>query len=204
MIPRVFVITDRRLAPRLVETVTRVLDQLPLRAAAVVLREKDLPVRELVALGRALREATWRRKALFVVSGRFDVALACCADGVHLGGEAPAFDAVRAVVPKELLVGVSLHGDEAPCAGASYALLSPVFATRSKPGAVPLGLEGLRAGVARAGGVPIVALGGVDATNAAACLDAGAAAVALRGRFMGAGGPIAGRKLARLARRIGP
>jgi thiamine monophosphate synthase len=79
----------------------------------------------------------------------------------------------------DLLVGVSLHHDEVPPDGVDYALISPIFETRSKPGAQPLGLEGLRLAASRTQ-VPLFALGGITASNAADCLRAGAAGVAVR------------------------
>jgi thiamine-phosphate pyrophosphorylase len=79
-------------------------------------------------------------------------------------------------------------GDE----GFDYATLSPVFPTPSKPGYGPaLGVEGLRRGAAAVPGLPVVALGGVTAGNAAACVDAGAAGVAVMGAVMAAPDPYA-------------
>ncbi len=185
MIPRLWLVTDRRLTVDLAEAVRRALAVVDARDCAVLVREKDLPVRELHALCAELRAITRDAGARLVVSGRLDVALAAVADGVHLGYEAPTVEAVRRVTPDGLLVGTSLHGDERPPPGAAYAFLSPVFATTSKPGAKPLGLEGLRGG-AGAADVPVIALGGIDASNAAACLRAGAAGVAVRSAWIDA------------------
>jgi thiamine-phosphate pyrophosphorylase len=74
-------------------------------------------------------------------------------------------------------------------AGADYVTISPIFLTDSKPGYGPaLGLDGLRAAVAAAPG-PVVALAGIGATNAAACVAAGASGVAVMGEIMRAGDP---------------
>src|SRR5215831_18140924 len=76
---------------------------------AVQLREKDLPGRPLLALAERLRTATARAGALLFVNDRVDVALACGADGVHLGdGSMPAATA-RALVGDAVLIGVSTH-----------------------------------------------------------------------------------------------
>jgi len=182
VIPPLFLITDRQLAPDPALAVARALDVLNDVLCAVILREKTLPVRELLTHARRLREVTRQHGALLIVSGRLDVALASEADGVHCGGEAPTTDSLRPIVP-HLLLGTSLHGSESPPASASYAFLSPVFATRSKPGANPIGLAGLAAGAERSS-TPIVALGGIDASNAADCLRAGARAVALRSAWI--------------------
>ena len=69
--------------------------------------------------------------------------------------------------------------------GADMALLSPVFATESHPEARPLGLEVLAAACQTAGKMPVYALGGVNLTNAASCIEAGAAGVAGIRMFLG-------------------
>lgn len=183
MTPRLWLVTDRRLVPDVTAAARRALAVLPPTGCAIVLREKDLPTRDLMALATALRRLTRDRGARLVVSGRLDIALASDADAVHLGFEAPPAAAVRRVVGQALNVGVSLHGEEQAPAEADYAFLSPVFATTSKPGATPLGLGGLRRGVSRSS-IPVVALGGIDASRIAACLTAGVAGVALRSGWL--------------------
>jgi thiamine-phosphate diphosphorylase len=200
VIPKVFVVTDRKLAGDLVGAVGDVVNHLPCRAA-VLLREKDLPVRELVALARRLRTKDGLNDGdSLIVSGRLDVALAAGADGVHLGGEAPDFESIRRLAPAGFLVGVSIHGDELPPPEASYALLAPVFPTSSKPGAITLGLDGLRRTVSRTQ-VPIIALGGIDERNAPSCLEAGAHGIALRSAFMNGAGKFANNELSPRIRR---
>jgi thiamine-phosphate diphosphorylase len=112
------------------------------------------------------------------VNGRLDVALASDADGVHLGGDAPPVTAIKPLTG-QLWLGVSVHPNEDIPPEATYALLSPIFATRSKPGAAPLGLGALRD--RRGGPIPVFALGGITQENAGACLAAGAAGVAVLG-----------------------
>jgi thiamine-phosphate pyrophosphorylase len=98
----------------------------------------------------------------------------------------------RARLP-HALIGVSAHasGEAAAllAAGADYVTVSPVFLTDSKPGYGPaLGLDGLAAAVGEARG-PVVALAGITPANAAACLAAGAAGVAVMGEVMRAVDP---------------
>ncbi len=155
------------------------------------LREKDLPAAErrallgeLIALGR-------RRAALVGVHDDVEAAIACGAGALHLpGGSDPA--AARARFPRGL-IGVSAHSEAEAAAllaaGADYVTLSPVFATRSKPGYGPgIGLVRLASACKIAPG-PIVALAGIDAANAASCLAAGAAGIAVMGEVMRAGDP---------------
>jgi thiamine-phosphate pyrophosphorylase len=170
------------------------------------LREKDLPAAErrallarLVALGR-------HHGATVTVHDDVDAAVAAGAGGVHLpGGGAPA--AARARLPRGL-VGVSAHAaSEAAAllvAGADYVTVSPVFLSDSKPGYGPaLGLDGLAAAV-RATPGPIVALAGITPENAAACLAAGAAGIAVMGEVMRAADPQAAVRALLEAMRAAP
>ena len=150
------------------------------------LREKDLPPAErrallgrLVALGRHFG-------AVVTVHEDIDAAAATDADGVHLPS-AGNVAAARSRLPHGL-IGASAHSaDEASAllrAGADYVTVSPVFVTASKPGYGPaLGLDGLGRIVAETAG-PIIALGGIDNGNAAACLATGARGIAVMGEVM--------------------
>lgn len=192
MLPRLWLITDRRRSGLpLARAIEEALGAVPPGAAAVVLREKDLPGRELVELARRLRAITDRHENSLIVNGRFDVALAIGARGVHLGGDAPPVAAVHPLLPPRTWLGVSLHGEDPVLPEATYAFASPIFPTDSKPGARPMGLDGLKAAVRRSPGVPVIALGGVDSGNAVRCIEAGAFGVAVTGavfssRFPGA------------------
>jgi thiamine-phosphate pyrophosphorylase len=155
------------------------------------LREKDLPaaerrllLAELVALGR-------HYNARVMAHDDLDAVVATGAGGVHLpGGSDPA--AVRARLPHGL-IGVSAHSAAEAAtlikAGADYVTISPIFLTDSKPGYGPaLGLDGLAGAVALAKG-PVVALAGINPANARACIDTGAAAIAVMGEIMRAADP---------------
>jgi thiamine-phosphate pyrophosphorylase len=155
------------------------------------LREKDLPPDERRALLRELLALGQRWDATVTIHDDIDAAIIAGAAGVHLpGGADPA--AARARLPHGL-IGASAHGAaEATsllAAGADYVTISPVFLTGSKPGHGPaLGLDGLAAAVTASGG-PVVALAGINAATAAACLAAGAVGVAVMGEVMRAADP---------------
>jgi thiamine-phosphate pyrophosphorylase len=113
----------------------------------------------------------------FVVNDDVEAAIRLNADGVHLGqGDTGAVRARAA----GLLLGRSVSGEEqASAADADYLGAGPVWLTPSKADAdAPIGLDGLRR-ICRVAAVPVVAIGGVDASNAAACIEAGAAGVAV-------------------------
>jgi thiamine-phosphate pyrophosphorylase len=163
-------------------------------AAAVQLRLKGTQGAELVRVGTEAARLCRARGALFIVNDRVDVALACGADGVHLGQEDLPLQVARRLAP-DLIVGISTHSDaEIDAAeGADYLGFGPVFATRSKPGAPlppPHGIAGLRRAVQRAR-APVVAIGGITAATAAEVAKAGAACAAAIGELCHAPDPTA-------------
>ncbi len=187
--PRLYLITDRKATGgrALVEVVAAALSgigasELDPGEIAVQLREKDLDGRALVDLGRALRATTAAAGARLFVNDRIDVALAVGADGVHLGGTSLSPAEARAIAPA-LEIAVSTHGvadvraardDRARVA---FAVFGPIRDTPSKRAyGPPLGLGAL-AEAARLG-LPLLALGGVDAADVPEVLAAGARGLA--------------------------
>jgi thiamine-phosphate pyrophosphorylase len=159
----------------------------------VQLREKDLPVRDLLALAERLRAATRRQGARLLVNDRADVALAVQADGVQRTGESLPVAALRRLGGPGFLVGASVHSlDEARQAeeeGADFLLFGPVYETPSKrPWGPPQGLGRLSA-VARQSRRPVLAIGGVTAARVPEVLDAGAAGVGVISAILGAERP---------------
>lgn len=147
---------------------------------AVILRDPGLSTRALLALGRELRERTRRVGAGLLVSDRLDVGLLLDADGVHLGRASVAVSDARKVVGARLVTR-SAH-DHAQLVrgvaeGADALLLSPIFASPGKGGGV--GLEALvEARRALPVGLALIALGGINASNADRCFACGADGVA--------------------------
>lgn len=145
-------------------------------ATVVQLRVKDASTERLVEAGAGFGGLD----ATFVVNDDVAAALALRADGVHLGrGDGGAEEARGA----GLLLGLSAasvgEALAAARAGADYIGAGPVWATPSKPDAdAPVGLDGLRR-ICEAVAAPVIAIGGVDASNAAACVEAGAEGVAV-------------------------
>ena len=149
-------------------------------ATVIQLRLKGFPTADVVARGRAFRELAHAGDARFVVNDDVDAALALEADGVHLGREDEGRERALAA---GLLLGVSAASAEEALAGeqsgAAYVGAGPVWATPSKPDAdAPIGLHGLEE-ICAAVAIPVVAIGGIDASNAGECIRAGAAGVAV-------------------------
>jgi thiamine-phosphate pyrophosphorylase len=120
---------------------------------------------------------------LFIINDRLDVALACGADGVHLGQDDICAGVARQIAPPGFIIGVSVGSvDEAIKAeqeGADYIALSPVFSTASKNDAGPgLGLDVLRE-IRRNISVPVIAIGGINLDNVREVIAAGADGVAV-------------------------
>jgi thiamine-phosphate pyrophosphorylase len=155
------------------------------------LREKDLPAGERRALLAELVLLGRRFGAMIMAHDDLDAVVATGAGGVHLpGGSDPK--AARALLP-DGRIGVSAHSPAEAAAmiaaGADYVTISPIFLTDSKPGYGPaLGLVGLAEAAAIANG-PVVALAGINPDNARACIEAGAAGVAVMGEVMRAADP---------------
>ncbi|AWN36390.1 thiamine phosphate synthase [Methylobacterium radiodurans] len=159
-------------------------------------REKDIPnARAALERIRAIRSALAGRVPL-LVNDRVDLALAAGAEGVHLGqGDMHPADA-RALLGAGAIVGLTLktaaQADELYRLPVDYACIGGVFATGSKDNPdPPVGLEGLarivfRGRLARGTSFPLGAIAGIDSSNAAAVIAAGADGVAVISALFGA------------------
>lgn len=144
----------------------------------IQVRAKELAARALATLVHAVLAKSARTRVL--VNTRTDVALACGAHGVHLPAGSLAPETVRRIAPSGFLIGVSCHTiaelQAAEREGADFAVYGPVFPSVTKSLA-PIGIEAFRQAVAGVR-LPVYALGGVTAGNAAQCIEAGASGVA--------------------------
>jgi thiamine-phosphate diphosphorylase len=178
-------VTDRRLAEGEAALVEAVAEAVEGGVNAVQLREKDLASEELLPLALRLWAVTHGR-ALLLINGPLEVALAAEAEGVHLPEAAPPID--RPARP--LLVGRSVHSREAAelawAECSDYLIAGPVFQTRSHPGAAPSGLALVEA-IAGAVAVPVLAIGGITPERVDDVLHAGASGVAVISAILGAG-----------------
>ena len=201
--PCLMLVTDRTLYPDLVGAVDGALsggvDVLQLRDKSLPAptRSGDLPDADLLRLARQLRQVSAGR-ALLVINGSLDVALAVGADGVHLPQAAPLIERPR----PDFLLGRSVHSlDEALAAeaeGLDYLIAGPVFATRSHPAAAPAGPSLIEA-AARAVALPVLAIGGVSADNVGEVVAAGASGVAVISAVLASADPEAAARQLRRA-----
>lgn len=145
-------------------------------------REKGLPKRETIAIARQLRHITRERDIPFIINDDPVVALAVDADGVHLGQEDIPIDIARNILGEERMIGLSTHNLkealEAEKAGVDYIGFGPIFHSRTKMVAPPLGLEGIKR-VRGLVSIPIIAIGGIDSTMVEGVISSGASGVAV-------------------------
>lgn len=194
-----YLVTDRSLAlgRGMVEVVAAAVQG---GVTVVQIREKGTGTREFLALAQALKALLDPSGIPLIVNDRLDLALACDAAGVHLGQEDMPCDIARRLLGPKRLLGVSVSDPEearrAEAEGADYLGVSPVFDTPTKrdtPRATGLGgLRRIRAATA----LPLVAIGGLSAANAAAVMAAGADGIAVVSALMSAPDPrVAAREL---------
>lgn len=190
--PPLLVITDRRMAQRPLPAV--VADALAGGCRWILVREKDLPHPARIALVKELLDLARPHDAWVSVSADVQAVIAARAHGVHLP-RGMDMQTARRQIGATRWIGVSAHSlvevEAAAAAGADYVTLSPIFPTPSKPGyGPPLGLDALRQAT-QVTSLPVIALGGITAENAAECIQAGAAGVAVMGEVMRAADPAA-------------
>ena len=159
----------------------------------VQVREKTVSSRKYLERLAPVRDLLRERGVPLFVNDRVDIALAVEADGVHLGQTDMPLALARRIAGDRLIIGISCEAAqdavEAERGGADYVSVSPVFATPTKTDTAPaLGLDGVRA-IRAAVRVPVVTIGGINASNAADVIRAGADGVCVVSAIVGAPDP---------------
>jgi thiamine-phosphate pyrophosphorylase len=148
--------------------------------SGILLREPSLPDRVFLELAREIRALLGRERWL-AIHDRVHLAAASGADGAHVGFRSLAPAEARAVVGESIAVGFSAHARDDPArwTGADYLFFGPVKDTPSKRGLEDAtGFDGLAAAVRRSA-QPVWAIGGLAPEDAAGCVAAGAAGIAV-------------------------
>ncbi len=188
---KVYVITDSGLSlGRSIEEVVK--RAIAGGAMAIQLREKRFSDRLLVETALKLREITTCAGALLIINDRVDIALAACADGVHVGQDDLPADVARRLLGPGRILGVTVETPEeakaAELAGADYLGTGPVYTTSTKPDAGrPYGVELVRR-IKAATCLPVIAVGGINEHNAEAVARAGADGLAVVSAVVGSAG----------------
>lgn len=184
----IYALTDSRLClGRPVEIVARALLEAGVRILQYREKKANMAVKYEECL--LLRKLTRDYGACFIVNDHLDLALACQADGLHIGQDDLPLARIRELAP-DLIIGVSTHSPEqavsAARAGADYIGVGPIFATQTKEDVVaPVGyayLDWVAANMA----VPFVAIGGIKAANIGEVAAHGANCCALVSELVGA------------------
>ncbi|MEZ4485252.1 MAG: bifunctional hydroxymethylpyrimidine kinase/phosphomethylpyrimidine kinase [Syntrophotaleaceae bacterium] len=204
-LPGLYVITDRCQGEQLY---TKVRSALQGGTAIVQYRAKGRPDEQQLNEATNLAALCRQAGALFIVNDDPQLALACAADGVHLGQQDMAVAEARALLGPDRIIGTSNRTVEQALAsqraGADYIAVGSIYPTASKSDAVHIGLDTLRA-IRAAIKVPLVAIGGIDRSNAGEVIDAGADAIALISAVMSDRSPaLAAREIALLFNRRQP
>jgi thiamine-phosphate pyrophosphorylase len=141
------------------------------------LRDKEASDDELLAAAESARDRCRAAGALFVLNDRPDLAVACGADGVHVGQDDTPVARAREIVGHDVIVGLSTHSvkqAQAGCrSGADYIAVGPVHATPTKEGRPAIGVEPIRYAAAHVS-VPWFAIGGIDTKTVGDVVRAGA------------------------------
>jgi thiamine-phosphate pyrophosphorylase len=172
-------ITDRKYSDLTVRDMTRTVLEAGVRF--IQYREKNRTRREIYNEALLLRPLTRSFGATLIINDHADIALAVDADGVHLGQDDLPLKEARKIMGGKL-IGISTHSPdearEAEAGGADYIGFGPVFHTTTKDAGAPKGVEGVRL-IKRNVGIPLVAIGGIHATDVGSLFEAGADAVAV-------------------------
>ncbi|HEX9758923.1 MAG TPA: thiamine phosphate synthase [Nitrospiria bacterium] len=183
-----YLITDRH-QPKAKTLFSAVQAALEGGVRAVQLRERDLNPQELFPLAVELRKMTRSADAKFFINDRVDLALAVKADGVHLRRDSFPISAVRRLIGKEKLIGVSTHSlkevRQAEEQGADFVTFGPIYSTPSKaPFGNPIGPEAI-AEVKKNTHLPLFALGGIKLNRLEEVMRMGSNGVALTSAILG-------------------
>lgn len=148
----------------------------------VQLREKTLDREAFIHLGRSIGCLCQRYGVPLIINDDLDVALACGADGVHVGQDDLPVEEVRRRAGDKMIVGVSAHNPEearrAYEGGADYLGAGAVFGSQTKTNVTPLPHDTLRA-ICDAVPIPVVAIGGINRENLPQLAGTGVAGVAV-------------------------
>ncbi|XP_076903411.1 thiamine biosynthetic bifunctional enzyme TH1, chloroplastic-like [Bidens hawaiensis] len=145
-------------------------------ATIVQLREKDAETGEFLEAAKACLEICHSHNIPLLINDRVDIAMACDADGVHVGQSDMPVNTVRALLGPDKIIGVSCKTPEqalkAWADGADYIGSGGVFPTNTKANNRTIGLDGLKT-ICLASKLPVVAVGGINLTNARSVMELG-------------------------------
>jgi len=187
-----YLVTDRSLSlGRPLETVVE--EAVKGGVTMVQLREKDASTQDFYNMAMRLKSILKPCNVPLIINDRLDIALACDAEGLHIGQKDMPYTVARKLLGKDKIIGLSVESVEdaieANNLDVDYIGISPVFSTLTKTDtATALGLEGIRE-ITRISGHPGVGIGGINQTNAQDIIQAGANGISVVSAIMSAPDP---------------
>lgn len=178
-LPLLALVTD----PAVPDLVARIEAALATGVNMVQLRGHRLAARELYTLALSIQPLCQRYQAALIVNDRLDVGQAVGADGLQLGSRSLPLSVARQLVGERYLLGASVHSrtkaQHALKNGADFLLVGTIYPSRSHPDEPGRGPHLVRAIKQALPTVPIIAIGGITAANAAQVIEAGADGIAV-------------------------
>jgi thiamine-phosphate pyrophosphorylase len=190
----IYLVTDRGLCRN------RTLEDVVMQAVQggvsyVQLREKDITTRLFVEEARAIKKILKPHNVPLIINDRIDVALACGAEGVHIGQDDMPYAIARKLMGSKAIIGVSVETwtdvEESDMLDVDYIGVSPIFPTPTKTDTKGAwGLEGL-AKIKALSRHSLVAIGGINESNVTDVIAAGADCIAVVSAICAAADPAA-------------
>ena len=187
-----YLVTDRTLCHnRSLETIVR--EAVEGGVTMVQLREKHASSKEFYEIASRIKKVLQPYRVPLIINDRLDIAIACDADGLHIGQNDLPYDVARKILGKGKIIGLSVENIrdaiDANALDVEYIGISPVFGTPTKTDtALPLGLEGVKT-IVEISKHPTVGIGGLNIHNAKEVMDAGADGIAVVSAIMSANNP---------------
>lgn len=177
-----YAITDPHLSPGLV-VVEHVRQAIEGGARIIQYRDKTRHFEQQLKIAKQLKIMCQRKQAWFIINDSIELALACEADGIHLGKDDGTIQAARATLGTQAIIGVSCYNDleraeKMQDLGVNYVAFGRFFASNTKPNAPQAQIETLQHAKQKLN-IPVVAIGGITKANAHHLIAAGADSVAV-------------------------
>jgi len=189
----VYLVTDRSLS--LGRPLNEIVEEAVKGGVSIVqLREKDCTTRDFYDIAIRLKKCLKPYNVPLIINDRIDIALACDAEGLHIGQSDMPYEIARKLLGKDKIIGLSVENleqaYEANSLDIDYIGVSPVFSTPTKTDTAPeVGLKGLKE-IASISKHPIVGIGGINLNNALDIINNGADTIAVVSAIMSAENPM--------------
>lgn len=189
---QLYLVTDSDMAS--IEALPKIVEQAVLGGVTMVqLREKHADTKTFVRIAQQLKTILSNYKIPLIINDRIDIALAVDADGVHIGQDDMPYAIARKLLGKDKIIGLSVESTqqvtEANSLDVDYIGISPVFATPTKTNTkIEFGLKGIEE-ISKITKHKTVAIGGINESNAADIMKAGADGIAVVSAIMKAKDP---------------